>query len=66
MMARAVLLACLVTLLGVSAIPTASAAEPCIVGTNAPTCVVSVEMVVCVTEPCDPTLVCVGYGLVCV
>lgn len=67
MMARAILVACLVALIGVSAAPTAAASDPpCVVGTNAPTCVVSVEMVVCVTDPCDPTMVCVAYGRVCV
>lgn len=65
MMARAVLLASLVALLGFSvAAPTASAAE-CVVGNDHDSCAVSVTMVVCVTEPCDGVKVCAGYGRVC-
>lgn len=45
-------------------LPGASAAE-CIVGDNEQKCVVSVTMVVCVTEPCDGIIVCVGHGLAC-
>lgn len=66
MMARAVLLASLFALLGLAAAPTASAAaDPCVVGSQEETCAVSVYWVVCVTDPCDPMKVCVGYGRVC-
>jgi hypothetical protein len=66
MMARAVLLASLFALLGLAAVPTASAAEaPCVVGASEPNCLVSVQMVVCVTDPCDTMDVCVAYGRVC-
>lgn len=66
MMARAVLVVSLFALIGLAAAPTASAADdPCVVGSNAERCAVSVYWVVCVTEPCDPMKVCVGYGRVC-
>lgn len=66
MMARAILLASLVTLVGFSvAAPTAAAAPPCVVGSSEPNCLVSVQMVVCVTDPCDTMDVCVAYGRVC-
>lgn len=67
MMARAILLASLVTLVGFSvAAPTAAAAEPpCVVGSSQTECLVSVQMVVCVTDPCDTMDVCVAYGRVC-
>lgn len=48
-------------------VPAAEAAEtssgPCLTG--AMDCLVYVHWVVCVTEPCDPMMVCVGFGLVC-
>jgi hypothetical protein len=68
MMARAVLLASLVTLVGFSvAAPAASASEPpCVVGASEPDCAVSVQMRVCVTDPCDTMDVCVAYGRACV
>lgn len=68
MMARAILFASLVALLGFSiAAPTAAAQEtPCVVGSSSQTeCAVSVQMVVCVTDPCDTMDVCVAYGRVC-
>lgn len=67
MMARAILLASLVTLLGFSvAAPTAAAAEqPCVVGASEPECLVSIQQRVCVTDPCDTMDVCVAYGRVC-
>jgi hypothetical protein len=66
MMARGVLLAFLVALIGLSAAPTATAAEPpCVVGSSQTECAVSVQMVVCVTDPCDTMDVCVAYGRVC-
>lgn len=67
MMARAVLLAFLVALLGLSAAPTVAASEPpCVVGASEPNCAVSIQMRVCVTDPCDTMDVCVAYGRVCV
>lgn len=46
------------------ALPEASAAR-CIVGDDPEDCLVSVRFIVCVTEPCDGVIVCVGHGLVC-
>lgn len=66
-MARAVLLATLVALLGFSvAAPTAAAAPACVVGSSEPGCAVSVQVRECVTDPCDTMDVCVAYGRVCV
>jgi hypothetical protein len=66
MTARAVLLASLFALLGLAAVPTAAATEePCVVGASQPHCLVSVQMVVCVTDPCDTMDVCVAYGRLC-
>jgi hypothetical protein len=66
MMARAVLLACLVTLVGLAAAPTAFAAPPCVVGQDDAHCAVTTHTVVCVTSPCDAIRVCVGYGRICI
>jgi hypothetical protein len=70
MMARAVLLAVLVALLGTAAAPSASARPPvvddCVVGSSEPDCLVSVQTRVCVTDPCDTLDVCVLYGFLCV
>lgn len=67
MMARAVLLAFLVALIGLSAAPTAAASEdPCVVGPTPSRCAVSVQFRECVTDPCDTMDVCVAYGRVCV
>lgn len=44
-------------------VATDGAAAPCVLGDR--TCLVGIEWVVCVTEPCDPATVCVGYGRVC-
>lgn len=70
MMARAVLLASLVVLLGVAAVPSASARPPvvgdCVVGASEADCLVSVQTRVCVTDPCDTLDVCLLYGLLCV
>lgn len=65
MMARAVLAATLLTLVAFSFAPTASAAVPCVVGDQPQSCAVSVEMRVCVTEPCDEVDVCLLFGRVC-
>jgi hypothetical protein len=66
MMARAVLLASLVALLGLAAAPTAAASDPpCVVGASEPNCAVSVQYRVCVTDPCDEMDICVAYGRVC-
>ena len=69
MMARVLLLTLSLVLL-LAAAPTAEARPPvvqdCVVGSNESSCLVSVYWVVCVTEPCDPMRICVGYGLVCV
>ena len=67
MMARAILFASILTLVGFSvAAPTAAAADdPCVVGSSQSQCAVSVQMVVCVTDPCDTMDVCVAYGRVC-
>ena len=67
MMARAVLLASLVTLVGFSvAAPTAAAQDVgCAVGSSEPYCLVSVQLRECVTDPCDTMDVCVAYGRVC-
>ena len=46
------------------AVPDASAAR-CVVGDDPAKCLVSVQWIVCVTEPCDGLIVCVGHGLVC-
>lgn len=37
----------------------------CLVGDDRERCLVSVEWIVCVTEPCDAAIVCVGYGRSC-
>lgn len=66
MMARALLVATLVALIGISAAPTAAAAPPCVVGSSEPGCAVSVQFRECVTDPCDTMDVCVAYGRVCV
>lgn len=70
MMARAVLVALSLALLAIAAAPTAEARPPvvqdCVVGSSQPECLVSVQMVVCVTDPCDTMTVCAGYGRVCV
>jgi hypothetical protein len=70
MMARAVLLALLVSLIGLAvAVPSAAARPPvvqdCVVGSSEPDCLVSIQMVVCVTDPCDTMDVCLLYGFVC-
>lgn len=66
MMARAILVACLLVLLGTAATaPTAAAAPSCVVGSSEPNCLVSVQQRVCVTDPCDELDVCVGYGRIC-
>ena len=68
MMARAVLLTLSFILL-LAAVPTAEARPPvtadCVVGSSEPGCLVSVQMVVCVTDPCDTMDVCVLYGFYC-
>ena len=64
-MAPRVLLALLLMTAGVALMPTATAAEKCVVGNDERTCAVSVSWVVCVTDPCDPARVCVGYGRYC-
>lgn len=46
----------------VALVPTAEAA-PCLVGDHR--CVVGVEWIVCVTDPCDPAIVCLFSGKYC-
>lgn len=65
MIARAIFLACSLVLLGTAAAPTATAAPACVVGSSEPSCLVSVQQRVCVTDPCDELDVCVGYGRIC-
>jgi hypothetical protein len=69
MMARAILLASIAALIAFSLAPSAEARPPvvgeCVVGSSQSECLVSVQMVVCVTDPCDTMDVCVAYGAVC-
>ncbi len=64
MVARAILLALGIVLLGLAAAPEA-AAEPCAVGASEPNCLVSVQLRECVTDPCDTMDLCVAYGRLC-
>lgn len=58
----------LLLVLSLASVPfalTEASAARCVVGDDPAKCLVSVQWVVCVTEPCDGLIVCVGHGLAC-
>lgn len=67
MNASTMLLALSLAFAGVAFLPSAAAADVpdsgCLVGDRS--CLVGVEWVVCVTEPCDGLTVCLNHGAIC-
>ena len=58
------LLALSLATVGLAALPGASAAR-CVYGDDPEACLVSVQFIVCVTDPCDGVIVCVARATVC-